>query len=127
MAESAGMRSLLAALSLLAAAGGIAAFVLTLRSEPPAIGLRLVSCVILMDQASLTFLYLRLPAAARGIRLGLTAACALGIAMGAILLVVCSLPHAGPMEIAMPAVGVAMIAHGAITLRYLQSAPAETA
>jgi hypothetical protein len=38
---------------------------------------------------------------------------------GALVLVWCALPGAGPPEIALPAVAVAMIVHGGITLRYL--------
>jgi hypothetical protein len=32
------------------------------------------------------------------------------------VLVACAMPHSGRVEIAMPAVGIAMIVHGAITL-----------
>lgn len=114
------MRSFLVVASVVAALVAVAAIVLTLATQPALLGLRLVASVLLMDQATLALLSLKLPVDVRGIRLALRAGSALAILAGAAVLVACALPHAGPPEIVMPVVGIAMVLHGGLTLRWLQ-------
>jgi hypothetical protein len=117
------MRTVLVVASVLAVVVAVGSIVATLVTQPAALGLRLVASVLLIDQATLAFLFLRLPVDLRGIRLALRAGSAFAIAAGVAILILCAQPHAGPAEIAMPAVGVLLVAHGALTLRALQGPP----
>lgn len=110
------MRTALVLVSVLAIVVAVVSAVVSLATRPALLGLRLVASVLLLDQATLAFLFLRLPVDLRGIRLALRAGSALAIAAGAAVLVACALPHSGPVEIAMPAVGILMVVHGAMTL-----------
>ena len=98
---------------------GFVAIAVSVVSGAPHLAFRIVACVLLIDQAALTLLAARLPIAIRSVSIALRIGSVLAIAAGALLLVWSAFPHEGPPEIAMPAVGIAMIAHAALTLRYL--------
>lgn len=122
------MRTPLLILSAVAYGIGVAAIVVSWMTDASHLGLRLVASVLLLDQATLAFLYIQLPAEIRGIRMALQAGSALAIVAGIAVLVASALPHSGPVEIAMPAVGVMLFAHGAVALRYRRDdSAAETA
>lgn len=122
------MRSFLTVLSFVAILVGVAAAIVSWLTRAPHLGFRIVASVLLMDQAAMTLLYLRLPVEMRPIRVALRIGAAFAIAAGALVLVWSALPHPDRTEIAMPAVGGLMIAHGALTLRWLATArPPETA
>lgn len=121
------MRPVLTVLSLVAAVAGIAAIAVSFATHPPYLAFRIVASVLLIDQASMTLLYLRLPVDIRPLRMALRVGAALAMAAGALLLVWCSLPRDGAVESVMAAVGVLLLAHGALTLRALATTrPAET-
>jgi len=111
------------AFSALAAAVAAAAIAWTVFAHPANMALRIVACVLLIDQATLTLLYMRLPVEVRPLAIALRIGAVLVMAAGALVMVWCSMAHAGPAEIAMPLVAVLMITHGAFTLRALGTAP----
>lgn len=122
------MRAALQILSLAGILVGLAAIVLSWVAHAPQLAFRIVAAVLLIDQASMTLLYLRLPMGMRPLRIALRIGAAFAIAAGALVIVWSALPHEGPLEIAMPAVGAMMIVHGALSLLYLARAGApETA
>ena len=118
------MRSLLTTLSFVAIVAGIAAAIVSWLTRAPHLGFRIIASVLLIDQATMALLYLRLPVDMRPIRIALRIGAGFAIAAGALILVWSALPREGPAEIAMPAVGILMIVHGALTLRWLASARA---
>lgn len=127
MAESGHVRTPLIVLSLVAELVGIAAIVVSWATNAPYLGYRLIAAVLLMDQAMLALLYIKLPALMPGVRLALRAGSVFSILLGAVLVVGSALKPAGVTEIAMPVVGLMMIVHAAFTLRYLATAsPSET-
>jgi hypothetical protein len=120
MAEIGPMRSFLTALSLFAILVSAAAIALSFLTHAPRLAFRIVAAVLLIDQATLALLYTRLPTEIPSIRTALRVGSALVIAAGALVIVWSALPHGGPGEIAMPAVGAMMIAHGVVTLLALR-------
>lgn len=126
--ESGPVRPLLTVLSVVAVVAGLAAIAVSWATHAPQLAFRIVASVLLIDQASMTLLCLRLPVDMRPLRIALRIGAVFAIAAGALVIVWSALPHEGPVEIAMPVVGGLMIAHAVLTLRWLTSAPApETA
>ncbi|HEV8129295.1 MAG TPA: hypothetical protein VGQ14_06535 [Candidatus Eisenbacteria bacterium] len=113
------MRTALVFLSVLAAVLGLSAIVVAIVTRAPSLAFRVLAGALLLDQATLTLLYLRLPVDIRPLRLALRIGAGLILLAGALLLVWSALPHAGGPEIAMPALGVGMIVHSILTLRVL--------
>jgi hypothetical protein len=118
------MRGILTLASVIAAVLGIAAVAVSVVTRAPNLGFRIVACVLLIDQSTLTLLYLRLPVEVRPLTIALRIGAALAMAAGALIIVWSALPRAGGGEIAMPAVAAAMIVHGALTLRALATSSA---
>src|ERR1044071_6851818 len=87
------MRSLVTVASLLAALAAVLSLGITLTTHPPYLGLRLAASVILLDQATLALLSIRLAALMRGLRPALLAASSLALVAGIGVLVACALPH----------------------------------
>ena len=113
------MRTTLTFLSVVAAVLGLSAIVAAIMTRAPNLAFRVLAGALLLDQATLTLLYLRLPVDIRPLRLALRIGAGLILLAGALLLVWSAMPHAGGPEIAMPAVGVGMIIHSILTLRVL--------
>jgi hypothetical protein len=116
------MRPALTILSIAATLLGIAAIAFFLLTHAPKLAFRVVACLLLIDQATLTLLYLRLPIDVAPLQLALRIGSFAILVAGALLLVWCALPHEGPMEFAMFAVAIGMIALGVLTLRHLARA-----
>jgi hypothetical protein len=113
------MRSVLTMLSVVALMAGLLAIAYFLASGAPRLAFRIVACLLLIDQAILTLLYLRLPIDVAPLKMALRLGSFAILVAGALLLVWCALPKPGAPEFAMLVVGIAMIVHGAITLRHL--------
>ena len=121
------MRSALGAVSVLALLCGIVIIAFFVFTHASRLGFRIIACLLLVDQAILTLLYLRLPIDVAPLRHALRIGAIAILVSGALLLVWCALPKPGPMEFAMALVGIGMIVHGALTLRHLGATPrAET-
>ena len=117
------MRSMLTIASLLAALAAVLSLGIAEMTHPPYLALRLAASVILLDQATLALLSIRLAALMRGLRPALLAASSLALLAGIGVLVVCALPHAGPPEALMAVVGGLLVAHGLLTLVWLRQTP----
>ena len=115
------MRSALSILSVIALVAGLLAIAHFLMTGAPRLAFRIVACLLLVDQAVLTLLYLRLPIDVAPLKVALRLGSFAILLAGALLLVWCALPKPGATEFAMFLIGVAMIVHGALTLRHLAS------
>jgi hypothetical protein len=108
--------------SVLAELLGFAVIALSVVGRAPNLGLRIIACVLLIDQATLTLLYLRLPVEVRPLTIALRIGAVLVMVAGALILVWSAMPRAGGAETAMSAVAAGLIVHGALTLRTLRGA-----
>lgn len=115
------MRTSLTILSVLAGMLGLGEIVASIVARAPSLAFRVLAGALLLDQATLTLLYLRLPVDIRPLRLALRIGAGLILLAGALILVWSAMPHPGGPEIAMPAVGVGMIVHSILTVRVLSS------
>jgi hypothetical protein len=115
------MRTTLTFLSVVAGMLGLSAIVAAIATHAPNLAFRVLAGALLLDQATLTLLYLRLPVDIRPLRLALRIGAGLILLAGVLLLVWSAMPHGTGREIAMPMVGVGMIVHSILTLRVLAS------
>lgn len=117
------MRPFLTILSLVAAVAAVASLGISFVTHPPYLPFRLIASVLLLDQATLALLSIRLSALMQGIRPALLAASTLALVAGIGVLVACALPHPGPPEIVMAVVGALLVLHATISLFWLRQAP----
>ena len=115
------MRTSLTILSVVAGMLGLGEILASIVSSAPNLAFRVLAGALLLDQATLTLLYLRLPVDIRPLRIALRIGAGLILLAGALILVWSAMPRAGGPDIAMPAVGVGMIVHSVLTLRVLAS------
>ena len=113
------MQTALTLLSVVAAMLGLGEIVAAIVARAPSLAFRVLAGALLLDQATLTLLYLRLPVDIRPLRLALRIGAGLILLAGVLLLVWSAMPHGSGPEIALSAVGVGMIVHSILTLRVL--------